>query len=739
MTWMDQTRRMIEDGGARLRRIDYANAPLGYDLHSASPFRWWLGIVTWADHLCTGRLLPASLDSTAVIEGPWLLLLLLSGATAFSLWRFGLLPASLFAVYFGLLFPLSTVYSPGFPDRAQLALACAVWSVLPLLAACGSRKSRTGWFFMAGMFGGLGLWTSVADQLPVLMGIALGALIAAIVARSRKGNGAAVPSDLLPWRVWAAGGSAATLIACLIEYYPDRLGSLDLTFVNPLFGTAWLGVGELLVQTSRGIQGIEGASGRWRTGALALAVIALVALPLAIWKEGALDSLMMGSGAMGQSRLAEAEGAIGTGAWLVRDGLTSLAWATILPVAVVAPGCWVLVRRSGEWETRMAVGLALGPVLTLLSMALRGLQWWSGCDAMISLLVLPTIAAFVTYPRRPFATGIWSGALIAVLVPGTLRLWKESAGPVDRPLSPAEVSGWIGRDIARWLRQREVSRDAIVLAPSHATVVLHHFAGFRGLGTLERDNREGFAAAVRIVNAATFDEAQDLMLQRGVTDIVIPSWDKELNFYSGGAGGRTGETFLTRILHWNLPPWLRPIAYPMPSIPGDVGRSVVILEVTDESDVATSLARLAEYFVEVERPADAEVVARALQRYPGNAGALAARAEIASARGDREELVRLVGLVVPLVSSASGRGVAWDRRVSVAIMLAQGHQLEAARAQYRRCLAEMDEGRLRTLSVSQLYHLHVLGKILKLGIIDPSLHELSLELLPPGVRARLAE
>ena len=59
------------------------------------------------------------------------------------------------------------------------------------------------------------------------------------------------------------------------------------------------------------------------------------------------------------------------------------------------------------------------------------------------------------------------------------------------------------------------------------------------------------------------------------------------------------------------------------------------------------------------------------------------------------------------------------------------------REQTRRCVAELNEPKLRSLSTGALYTLMVLSHSLGIPISDPKLHELALDLLPPDLRENL--
>ncbi|HTF42511.1 MAG TPA: hypothetical protein VK641_01365, partial [Terriglobales bacterium] len=53
--WLAQTQRMFKRSEWRVRHIDYENAPDGRAVNSPSPYRWWLGLIAWCDHLVSGR------------------------------------------------------------------------------------------------------------------------------------------------------------------------------------------------------------------------------------------------------------------------------------------------------------------------------------------------------------------------------------------------------------------------------------------------------------------------------------------------------------------------------------------------------------------------------------------------------------------------------------------------------------------------------------------------------------
>lgn len=116
--WLDLTRQMLATGDARIRRIDYENAPFGHPVYKASPYRWWLGAIAWCDHVLSGRAYGLSLERAALVADPVLQLLLFLSTTALVLLRFGGLSSALFSAGFVFLFPSERNF---FPERRASA------------------------------------------------------------------------------------------------------------------------------------------------------------------------------------------------------------------------------------------------------------------------------------------------------------------------------------------------------------------------------------------------------------------------------------------------------------------------------------------------------------------------------------------------------------------------------------------------------------------------------------------
>jgi len=742
--WLAQTRQMIAGRELRVRHIDYENAPIGRAVYATSPYRWWLGLLAWCDHRVSGRPIGASLEWAAFVADPVLQILILVVSAAFAARHFGGLAAALISIGLAAAFPFGAGFLPGAPSDQGLACACALWSILLLVA--GSRALHSGaadadrrarrWFFIAGVTGGVGLWINVGAEAPAIAGAALGGLISAAVARGRPtiSGGKVV---LSPWRVWAGGGALATLAAYAIEFFPSHLGGWQLRAIHPIFAIAWLGGGEALARTAAWIQGEKGRPALGNIAGWVCAGIGIAVVPIVMWRTHDLGFLAVDLPAMRLTRLAEAASAVNLAAWISADGMSPAVWATLLPLLVIGPAVWLLARGGTGAGQRSSIAIALGPVALALCFAFRQLRWWNEADALLMALVAASVAAPGAVSASSFLRRTWSGFFLMMLLPGAI-LWVSRADSGTRaPLNESDVFQLIERDLARWLEAHADPDTTVVLAPDNATVALHYYGGLRGLATLGWEDRDGLEAAVRIASASTNEEAKELIDRRGVTHIVIPSWDPYLDVYAQMGMGQLEGTFMSRLHNWRVPPWLRPVAYQLPRIPGFEGQSLTVFEVVEDQEDAVALSRTAEYFVEIGRLDQAAAVAVALRRFPANMGAWVARAQVEVAVGDTEGLAGSLKILMPRLGSGAIRTLPWDRRVALAIVLAQGRRLDLAREQVRRCLVEINQPRLRALPTATLYRLLVLGRAFGFAIPDPKLREASLGLLPDDLRAKL--
>jgi hypothetical protein len=138
----------------------------------------------------------------------------------------------------------------------------------------------------------------------------------------------------------------------------------------------------------------------------------------------------------------------------------------------------------------------------------------------------------------------------------------------------------------------------------------------------------------------------------------------------------------------------------------------------------------------MEMPDRADTLIPRLREFPTDLAAVVALARIASTQGQRARFDELMSSIIRLIAIGADRKLTWDRRVALAIVLADGKQYDLSRAQIGRCLREIDEASLCSLSAGSLVNLHVLMRAFELTISDAALRELALNLTPPASRPR---
>lgn len=750
--WIAETQQMFARSEWRVRRVDYENAPFGREVHSPSPYRWWLGLVAWIDHVISGRSLGLSVERAALWANPLLQFLLLTSVTVFLARNFGPLAGAWASTSIALLYPLSAAFVPGAPDATALSLFWAAWSVLPLLVATGLgrdavetnrnsspvstherpqtlRANRCA--FLAGLAGGVGLWINVSVQGPLVVGLALGGMLAAVVTRPAATALSEKPAAF--WRSWALGGATLCLLGFLIEYYPSGM-DLRLQVNHPLYGLAWLALGEIVAQFEAWLRRPRGQKAWGSLIFVLVAIATLAALPVTMAKAQsfpAVDSL-----ASRLSDLPNAPVAANLAKWWVRDGLTGPVIATALALLLLFPVLWICIRKSTSASIRRALALTLAPLLVVFGMACAQLHSWSLLNVVLFVFVAVG-AREILSTFKPTARWSTLGVVAAVMLAGLVQLVPPRRIGDAEELTKAEIQGLIERGLAHWISAHAEPSGAVVLAPPETTTSLCFYGGFKGMGTPNWENTEGLASTVQIVTATTAEQAQAIIGYRGVTHLVLPSWDTDLDNFVTWTVKNPDDSFLNALHHWAVLPWLRPLPYQVPSVSGLVAQSVVVFKVTDDTSKADATSRLAEYFLETEQKDLAAIAAQSLQQFPTNLGALVALAQVAKAQGDEATFAKTLTSIIASLNNGLDRTMPLDRRVSLAVVLAIGNHPDLARKQIERCLKDLDESHLRSLTNASVFKVSVLAKTYDVPFPDERLHALAVQLVPPELRSRL--
>lgn len=715
----------------RLRWVNYDNAPFGRRIDSPSLYRWWLQGVAFVYRFSTGSSQGKAIE-TAVLYGDVVLqILMVLSLGAIVAEYSGFFAGALCAMGCAGLYPLGACFVAGVPDEKGIAIGCALWSVLPILLCLLDRESkresssdRTFWAFVAaGIIGGLGLWASVQIQFPFILGLSIGGVLAAL--RSRR-LGVAIPQRA--WLIWSLAGAVTVLCAYVAELYPDRLPSWNLTVIHPIYGLVWLCLGGGLAVVSKNCSHPK-CNRRKIVVAIALLAAGPVLMAGAMWKLKTWAFLAPDHGSYRMSKLLTDAPANNVFSWLVGSPSAAASVAIVVSAAVLGVPFW-LMRRSVPPTVQQASALVAGAGLIALILSFWHIGAWALYDVCVISCVL--LVAWMV-EGNPIGRAWWRvmtvGGVVLLAGLGIMVTNSASRFSKDGSLSTNELFEMLERDLAKWLAKQSGTKEAVVLTTPNLTTRLGYYGGLRGLGTFESENIDGLGAAIRILSASTPEEAKELLEKREVKYIAIPSWDSYLDDYARIGMGTTEGTFLARLYAWRLTRWLRPIPYRFPEVNGFGGHFVIILEVTEDQEESDALGRLAEYFVEMQQFEHAESTAKLLKRFPADLGALAARAQVAGALGQMDEFAKIVDSIRGRLGQRAGVGMTWDRRVSLAIVLARAARLDLAKVQFEACIKSADEVSLRLLTSASLSRFFLLEKTFGIEIKDTRLQGVAFNLL----------
>ncbi len=120
---------------------------------------------------------------------------------------------------------------------------------------------------------------------------------------------------------------------------------------------------------------------------LTLALASVAVLPVVMWKTHDRGFLRADLPSLRLTKLPGGAVAQSLGAWILRDGLTPAVLATFLPLVLVAPAAWFLLRQKTDRIRRISVALTLGPVLIALGFACHQLIWWNTADGLLLMML----------------------------------------------------------------------------------------------------------------------------------------------------------------------------------------------------------------------------------------------------------------------------------------------------------------------------------------------------------------
>ena len=728
--WLQETEVMAKAGDWRLHHITYENAPKGRDVHSASIFRWLILATAEVGHYVSNDPLAVAIEHSALYISTVLHVLLIIGAVGFCWRAFGPASAGVTGIFLATLFPLTSHFVPGIANDYGLIQICTFFQALFLFSGLTQETRSRPCFIAAGIAGGFGLWISATNEVPVLGALGIGAILMAFLRdKSAKGQARIAP---LPWRDWALSGALTSFVGYLVEYFPHHL-DVRLQVNSPLYALGWIGLGEVAHQLATGFSEQKMSVSRIAKTTIGVLLLAAVPIAIVVYQSGLARELL----AQRLSDFPSTPLAENIAILLSRPGAGLALLASFSVLSLLGIPCWMLFRRSTPLACRRIALVGLVATAFLLVVSFFQLRWWSTIDILAIALVAAVLPSALQIKPHGIVVRVFLAICGVAVFFGTVEsIASLNLGHPDQ-LTTAEVEGLRERDLAHWLAAHSTSSTPTVLLPPYRTPSFCFYAPLRGIGSQNWENSEGAGAAFHLAASPREDETQALLLEHGVTEIVLPSWDTDLIDVISATSPQPEKTFIYQLKHWSVLNWLRPRANPASPIPGVEDAAATIFSVVDETDRATAISRYTEYFLETQQPGLAVQGVKALRNYPASLSALTTIAEVEKAEADQDGFDKDLHTIVETLKADPDQEVAFDQRVSLAVVLLLGEQRELAKEQTSRCLKDATPERIRFLGTEALYHLMVLGKTFDQSFPDPKLGQLALDLLPPNLKERL--
>lgn len=594
--WVVHTKKMLRDGTWRVRGTALDNAPDGREVHWSSFLMWVLALLAWVRSWGTGQPAEWFVADAAVAAGP-LLLVLLFGALWWTARRsFGWLPATFYLLVLLTTQGVVRTFELGEADHHGIVLAFASACALCLVAGGAGFARRTDaaaprWFIASGLTGAAALWVSASTALPILAGLGAGGLLTGwLFARSKE------PTPLRPdlWLAWGIAGCLGSLAFYLLEYFPRDMG-WRLEVNHPLYAFAWLGGSWLLCRILEGRR--EGKfpfrkSGDWLKAVLCVLVAAapVAAITLAgdrvFWVS---DTFLL---ALHKEYISEFQSIAGILRWKGQEQ-NALVWIILyFWIWFIFAGVLVLwFSGKGDGLFRRELLLLLPATVIMQMLAFWQVRWSSAAFALWALWGLLAAAAVLRWPvgspwlarGLAFVAGVpWIAFLLGPL-PAAAFATKAEQTCLEAPLGEDVGGNLLIRDVTHRLLQASPGQVPTVLTGPNTSTEMAYHGGVHVLGTLYWENMPGLKKAAEMFAAGTEEETKRLLLEAGVTHIVVPSWSNFGEAYAGLLAQARGEadpapSYLDAVLKSEeFPVWLRPFAYPIPTATGIDAQSLRVV------------------------------------------------------------------------------------------------------------------------------------------------------------------
>ncbi len=707
--WIAATQELAARGPFAAVTYTSDSIPTGRPMLLPRLYAAWIGAVAYGLHLFSNESFPVSVERAALWEPLISHVLAFAAAVGFMARRYGLVSAAVAGLFFAFFPPLAGQFFPGVLTARTWALLFAAAAIAANLPRPGREAASSLLNARSAIAASAALWLDPALGFPAVL---LSAAAAAIAIARRQ--------TPVPGLRWSLIGAALTLAGWLLDRAPWDPAAGELRYVHPLYAAAWLGLG-LALDAAQQLRASTARSKRplVELAAAAPLVGALLYVQFSHAFKGWLYPSVWIRRITSNDESLPFESALD---WIAGSSFAEILFlSTPLLAVTVMFAVATLRRRPDAPPTSLWPALALW--LGVLAFSFFRVRW-----GLVAFLVALPLFWHVTardfLPRRRIIVAAAASFLFA-LVAWSLVLSPPFQNSVTRREPTArDLDALVYRHFAHWLATHTPAQSIAALAPPELADSLVFHAGGRVLMSTAWESYPGQLATTRILSSLEATEAEAVLQGHGVTHVILPSWDKVLPVFVRKPAGEIREPLFERLQRWLHPPYLRPLPYRLPSLATLRTENLAVFKVTPVEDEALSLGRLAEYFVEMERPEPAALAARVLaESFPDDPNAAIARATVYAQAKQTAELHRELDRLAADIA-ADRTPFLWDRRVQRAIVLALGRRNDLVRSEVEACLASATRDDVYELTPLQAYRLETLARRSGATFSSPELAEI---------------
>lgn len=671
----------------------------------------WLAAIAAGLHVTTGEPIALSVEDAALWEPVISHVFALVAFAAFMGIRFGATRAGVAAVFFAVFPPLFGQFLPGTLTTTTWALLLATYAIALNLPTGDGPRRQSAFSRRAAVAAGLALWLDPVFGFPaVLISASVGA--GTILTHGERRS----------FLTWALTGGGVVLAAWFLDQSPWDPAAGELRYVHPLYAFAWLGVGVAL-------DGWQHLHARGPRTKLYLAEL-VAAVPLAgslVYTQlsRGFDGWLYTNAAMRRwTSLDETAVSHSVLDWLARASVVEVVLVGApVGIAFVALAWSIHPKTRSPGQASSAFVIPAIVLVGVVALALFKIRW-GVVATFVALPLICDLAARASAAFRQTLVAVSAMIMVGLIAWGKVLPPSFQRPSADTALKAADLEALVHRHFAHWLAGHNPGQAVSALAPPDLSDSLVFHGGCRVVLSTAWESYPGHVAASRVLSAPEASEAEAVAEGLGITHVVLSSWDIVFPLLVRDPGSQGKDTLYARLQRWVLPRFLRPVPYRLPAVPGYRDQKLAVFKVTAPQDDALSLSRLAEYFVEMERPEPARLAAQVLtDTFPDDPNARLARAVVYEYVKDQAGFGRELAHLV--ADTTAGRTpFAWDRRVQRAIVLVLGKRPELARAELEACANAISAEGLFELTPLQAYRLRTLTKRFLIEYPDPKLADL---------------